>query len=162
MKYTIRDGVWETNSSSVHSMVVKNTGLRNCRLKPRADGYIHVPLHYYGLEEKYYWTQKEKLAYLLTCVAYMASCGNGTADYDRYYDDYHYQYVNDAVRHYLEEHDKRYDVLGVKVDKLEDAELDHQSIPEFGEFPIAVSIWNEESIQNFIFNSYVGLKTECD
>ena len=161
-KYTIREGVWETNSSSVHSITINPRGLRKCNLKPQADGYIHIPLRYFGKDEHTYKSQKDKLSYLLTCVAYMASCGYGDGDYERYYDDYHFKCVEDAIRHYIESSDSDYTILGIKVDHLDKAELDHQSIPEYGEFPIDVNIWDEKSIQNFVFNSYVYLHTDCD
>lgn len=165
MKLTMRNGVWETNSSSVHSITVTEKGLRKCHLKPRADGYIHVELRYFGKDDELFYGQKDKLAYLLTCVAYMCGCGYGCAiseDYERFYGSYQFQYVEEAVMHYIAEHNPEMQVKGIRVDKLEKAEIDHQSIPEYGEFPIGVSIWNEKSMQDFIFNSYVALHTDCD
>lgn len=160
MKITIREGVWETNSSSVHSISISNKGMRKCKLKPKKDGYIHVKVRYWGTDLEYFPNQKDKLSYLLTCVAYLTGCGNGWADYSNFYEDYRFKYIEEAVRHYYEETTGKYDCLGIKVDNLEKAEIDHQSIPEY-DVPF-VNVWNEKSIQEFIFNSYISLKTDCD
>ena len=161
MKYTIREGVWETNSSSVHSISISNKGLRKCRLKPREDGYIHVRARYFGRELKYYPNQKDKLTYLMVCVAYCCGSRYGCADDEQFYDDYRFKCIEEAVRHYYEETTDKHDCLGIRVDNLEKAELDHQSIPEYGDLPF-VDVWDEVSIQNFIFNSYISLKTDGD
>lgn len=161
MKMTIRRGVWETNSSSVHSLSVSNKGMRKCKLRPREDGYIHVKVRYWGLNLEYFPNQKDKLSYLLTCVAYCCGCGNGYEDYGQYYDDYRFKYIEEAVRHYYEETTGKADCLGIRVDNLKDAQIDHQSVPECGDIPF-VNVWDEKSIQNFIFNSYISLKTDCD
>lgn len=161
MKYTIREGVWETNSSSVHSISISSKGMRKCRLKPAKDGYIHVKARYFGTELKYYPNQKDKLTYLMVCVAYCCGSGYGWADYEQFYDDYRFKYIEEAVRHYYEESTGKHDCLGVRVDNLEKAELDHQSIPYGAEVPF-INVWNEKSIQEFIFNSYISLKTDCD
>lgn len=161
MKFTIREDVWETNSSSVHSLVVSDKGLRKCKLRPREDGYIHIKIRYWGKKLEYFPNQKDKLSYLLTCVAYCCGCGYGNDDYERYYDDYRFKYIEEAVVHYYEETTGKSDCLGIRVDNLADAKIDHQSIPEYGEVPF-VSVWDEKSIQNFIFNSYISLKTDHD
>ena len=161
MKRVVRKNVWETNSSSVHSLSVSKKGLEKSELEPSKDGYIHVTMQYFGRELNYYYSQMDKLCYLLVCCCYMAGCVHDINNVNTLYEDYHFQAIQEAVRHYIEQWG-RHDVLGIKVDHLELAELDHQSIPEYGEFPIDVNIWNEESIQDFIFNSYISLKTDCD
>jgi hypothetical protein len=162
MKITIREGVWETNSSSVHSLVYSEKGLRKSKFKPRVDGFIHVKVGYYGKDEKVYWSQKDKLSYLLTCVAYMCGCAYRSNDYTTYYHSYEFQQVEKAVLDYIKKDDPETTIQGIKVDNLEEAEMDHQTIPEYGEFPIPISIYWEPAIQNFIFNSYIGLETGCD
>lgn len=158
MKFTIRNKVWETNSSSVHSIVISDKGLRKSKLKPCKDGYIHIALQYFGKELCVYWEQKDKLSYLLTCAAYMAGCIYGSNDYEHFYGSYYFKNIEEAILNYINDPA----VLGIKIYDLEKAEIDHQSAPEYGEFPIDVNIWNEKSIQNFVFNSYVALKTDCD
>lgn len=163
MKLTIRDGVWETNSSSVHTLTVTEKGLRKCHLKPRDDGYIHIPLRYFGKDDEYFYNQKDKLSYLLTNVAYMCGCGYGDDDYERYYDSYQFKYVEEAILKYIAKHNPEMSVKGLRVDNLEKAEIDHQSMPEYGDFEMkSISIWNEKSMQDFVFNSYIALHTDCD
>ena len=157
-KYTIRKGVWETNSSSVHSLIVSKDGLRQSQLKVDKDGYIHIPLGRFGRDYHVYTSQEDKLSYLLTCVAYMAGCVYGNDDYEKYYSNYYFEEVEEAILDYLPEHTAK----GIKVSNLSHAELDHQSIPAYGEFPIDVNIWNPRSIQNFVFNDYIMLETESD
>ena len=69
MKSKTRKGIFETNSSSVHSLVFLNQKLSKPNLKELRidkDGVIKIPLGYFGKDYRIYSSQKEKLSYIMT------------------------------------------------------------------------------------------------
>lgn len=69
----IRKGTFETNSSSMHSLVIENDKsigeLEKSELKLNKKGEIRVYLGEYGLGLEFLETQQEKLNYLVTLIA---------------------------------------------------------------------------------------------
>jgi len=153
MKKTIRNGLFETNSSSVHTLVYKDQSLSPSRL-PIKDGKVIAHFGHFGKDFEYYETQEEKLSYLLTCLTY--SCGS-TWDADpreRLYEDLYYRDLERVVCEYA-------GANGIEIINDVVPEIDHQSQPEYyGScelFP-----YTEENFKNFIFNDNVMLHTDCD
>jgi hypothetical protein len=67
MKRKIRNSVFETNSSSMHSLsYTKYKELKKSTLEIDEDGYIHVELGDYSDIKKDLVTQKEKLAFVIS------------------------------------------------------------------------------------------------
>lgn len=64
----IRRGVFETNNSSTHSITVFSKKLSPTTLDVHDDGYIHVELGEFGWEVTTYYSQNERLSYLLTML----------------------------------------------------------------------------------------------
>lgn len=164
IKRQIRYGVFETNSSSVHTIVYSNTGMEESKFKLDKDGKIHVKLDiYFGSDECIYNTQEEKLVYLFS-FAY--------DDSSRYYDikeDDEYPYemhvIERAIMDYVE------GCTGIIIDKYTitdsdweteyDNHFDHQTSPHNGNSCI-VNLWDDWAIQTFVFNKNISLKTDCD
>ena len=69
----IRKGAFETNSSSMHSLVIENDKsigkLEKSDLKLNKEGEIKVQLGEYGCFLAFLKTQQEKLNYLVTLIA---------------------------------------------------------------------------------------------
>lgn len=65
----IRHSVFETNSSSTHSITIKHKGLGNNSMKVQDDGYIHTALGEFGWEIADYRSQEDRLSYLVTMLA---------------------------------------------------------------------------------------------
>ena len=65
----IRNNVFETNSSSVHSLVINSEGLEpsNLKIDPKTD-HIIVNTQYFGTEYNIYNDQEDKLSYLITYI----------------------------------------------------------------------------------------------
>lgn len=98
----IRNGVFETNSSSAHSLAYKNTVLRDYNYKPKDDlcfatkelhltkkpkeyeMYSYMPLYFdeYGWDGKYLRTPQEKFSYLLTQIADTSEELHKSTDYE--------------------------------------------------------------------------------
>lgn len=72
MKRRIRRGVFETNSSSMHSLTVFNDSddkiLENSNLKTDDENYLHVRLWGYGWGYDLLETQQEKLSYVIATI----------------------------------------------------------------------------------------------
>lgn len=68
MKYRIRKGVFETNSSSMHSLVIKGEKKINReQLKINEDGFIEVETDDYTWGNSLLKTAQEKLNYIVSC-----------------------------------------------------------------------------------------------
>lgn len=146
MKKQIRRNVFETNSSSVHSLVFSKDGLEPNEFNINCNGEIVV-----GLEDfegcHIYKDQYSKLSYLLTCLYYLSDC-----DVERIYDNYSFELIVKAVCSYT----------GAKTIKIIGSEgyIDHQSVP-CCDIEI-INVYNEDEVINYIFNRNIWLKTDYD
>lgn len=64
----IRNGVFETNSSSTHSICISRLGSNNDHLQKFPDGFIYVFPNKFGWEERIYNDPCTKASYCLTYV----------------------------------------------------------------------------------------------
>lgn len=152
MRRQSRNGTFETNSSSVHSLVIDNSGREPSKLTLNEDNKVIAYLGSFGKDYMLYSTQEEKLSYLLTLCKYSSSGWNLASIYE----DYNFKYIEDAIVSYIP------NCMGIEIyGDIDDGEIDHQSIPQYGEIDI-VNVYDEDSVINFVFNKYVKLKTDCD
>lgn len=144
----VRNKIFETNSSSVHSLQIDGSGIEPSKLKIDKDGYINVEFGSFGKEYRIYSSQYEKLQYLITCLYYLHN------SVEEIYDSYEFERICNAVCAYT-------GALGIKiVDDESRAYIDHQSIPY--ESIEIINTYDYDEIKNFIFNKYISLKTDCD
>lgn len=166
MNNAIRKGCFETNSSSVHTLQISKDGMSPSELKIEVDGKIRVPLRYWGREYGEYTSQLDKLSYICT----RAWCANsryvwdGSVDPDE--DNYVLGLIEEAICDYTgakgielyipprdDDADEWYDGPG----------FDHQTMPEYSDDMNGFcSVWNPDSIQNFVFNNYISFTTGSD
>lgn len=73
IKYTLRSGAFETNSSSSHTLVYNKIESENIFDfnfdKVDSDGFIHIETRYFHDDYSYVETPTDKLAYLITQIA---------------------------------------------------------------------------------------------
>ena len=152
----IRQNVFETNSSSVHSLVINSEGLEpsNLKIDPKTD-HIIVNTQYFGKEYNIYNDQEDKLSYLITYII-----TNLQSNYDdneilaiELFKDYHFINIENIIKEYC-------NCSGVIVNIDEEGGLDHQTSPHESE--CIINLYDEEEIKNFIFNKYITLKTYWD
>ena len=67
----IRKGVFETNSSSTHSITFSGKELEENKMEIDYDGYIHAKFGEFGWEVRSYYDQETKLSYLLTMAMHL-------------------------------------------------------------------------------------------
>ena len=176
MKRQIRQHVFETNSSSLHTLVISNKDMGRCHLHIKKDGYVHVNLvNYYGRDETDYTTQYEKLVYIVTWMYIYCGC-----DMEVLVDSYMWKdfidkfcdYVNDDL-HRTPKGLEEPKCLGVKIDKtINNGDfgggaydyLDHQSAPygKYDDSNCVVSLYRTNEVMNFIFNKNLWLHTDSD
>lgn len=148
MKRQIRRNVFETNSSSVHSIAITPDGREPSNLPINEQGKIEVALGYFGKEDRLYTEQIDKLSYLMTCIYYMycQDCVDMVEQRE-------FQLIEKTLCKYS-------GAAGIEVVSVNNAYLDHQSIP-YGSLEI-INVWDEDEILNFVFNKNVMLRTGCD
>jgi hypothetical protein len=151
MKRKIRTSVFETNSSSSHSLCIQNGSLDDSRLS-KVDGIIYVEGGEYGWEIESYWSQSEKLQYLFTMI--MSN---------------HYEEAPENVSQYtwLQEVIKEYTGAELQHTAPRDdfypfGYVDHQSSDTLDEFLVSDKTECKEGMKEFIFNSRYYFKTDND
>ena len=150
MKKIIRQKMYETNSSSVHTLSIDSSGLKPSNLPMDEEGYILIDYGSFGKDLEYFKTQFEKLSYLVTCCYYVSS----GFYLDDVYENYSFEQIQRAVCEYT-------GAKGIKILGKNDPDIDHQSQPE-DDWDFVINIFDEEQVINFVFNKYVALKTDCD
>lgn len=148
MKRKIRQGVFETNSSSVHSLVISNDGRESSEFKLNKDGEIEIDFGQFGKDERIYTSQYDKLSYLITCLYYLSGW-----EVEDIYDKWEFKEIQDAICKYT-------GAKGIKILGEQEPEIDHQSQPYDG--IEIINVYDEDAVINFVFNKYVSLKTDCD
>lgn len=152
--HRIRQTMFETNSSAVHSIVIKGD-LEENKIPVTPKGNIHVNLHYYGKEYNLYPTQQEKFEYAATIVAYEAvGCcpDDGVPAKEKCEDSYYYIAFCNAIR-------KRIPQFTGRLIFHSDGEwgFNHQAVDDW---PVNID-W-EDDVINFIWNPNIVLKTDSD
>lgn len=170
MKYQIRDGVFETNSSSLHTLQISFKGIQKCKLKIDDDGYIHVNLNtYFGKEFNDYTGQADKLKYVCTWMYIYYGCNLEQLEegYEwRNFIDAFCEYVNDVNNKATINWGK--ECFGIKVNPVLGEEqwnyLDHQNQPygNYDDENCIIALYRSEDLVNFVFNPMMWLRTDCD
>jgi len=167
MKRVIRNNTFETNSSSVHTLVYLNQKLSKSKLKINANGIIEIPLKYFGKNFKEYSSQEDKLSYVMT--AFWCYFGEDISMFEgdewktSYWED-----VKDALIEYINKNktSKRECVdivpyLLYDPDYDHDAGFDHQTYPTDLSDCI-VDLYRPHAVVEFVFNKDIVLQTDCD
>lgn len=172
MKSKIREGIFETNSSSIHSLVLLNQELSKPNLRElriNKDGVIKIPLGYFGKNYRIYSSQKEKFSYIMT--TFYCWFGEDITKFENK-DDWHNSYwedIKEAIISYInascpEKHcTDIVPILPKRTKNHYDWEVgfDHQTYPSYLE-DCVVNLYVPQKVVEFIFNKNVALETNCD
>lgn len=152
----IRNKVFETNSSSVHSLVINSEGLEpsNLKIDSKSD-HIIVNTQYFGSEYNIYNNQEDKLSYLITYIItdLQSKYDNDEILAVELFKDYRFINIENIIKNYC-------NCSGIIVNIDEEGGFDHQTSPH--ESGCIINLYDEEEIKNFIFNKYISLKTTWD
>lgn len=143
-----RNNVFETNSSSVHTISISKDGLEPSKLYVNENDEITVKLGLFDCNGEL-TTQDEKLSYLMTCMHYI---------YPNISDKNSHVYLYEQVKEVICEYANAEDIMLTNIDN---AYIDHQSVP-YDTDDLIINIYDEESIIDFIFNKYITVKMYRD
>lgn len=156
MKRQIRSGLFETNSSSVHTIVVKHKGDYKMKLK-RSRKAPQVVIGYcrdysdYGREEPYIMSkQQEKFEYVLSLIIYKYQWSYGEAE-----ESWEFGVLLEALKSVDNT------VVDIMVKDRHKAGFDHQTAPDGYSYGV-VNLYNERDIRKFIFNDNIMLELGFD
>lgn len=157
----IRRDVFETNSSSTHSISVKaNSKLEKSYLLVNEDNYIEAAFGEFGWEIASYNFQHEKLSYLLTICAqingfdfYCKSLREFEVELDKFYSCSDFHMIADAICAYT-------GCKGIIMDARE-GYVDHQSYEDYTSLSDYLDSWGV-SIEEFVFGNAVIVNTDND
>lgn len=149
----VRINVFESNSSATSSLCIASEGMQESYLHTDDEGYILTDFGDFEYGAGEFWTQYDKLSFLVTCCYYF----NGWDEDVTAENCYQFKNIEEAVCEYT-------GAPGIRIlHRSVSWGFDHQIQPEYGEFPLDyVDVWDKESIQSFIFNSLIGLKIGHD
>ena len=152
----IRRNVFETNSSSTHSISFssRDEALEESVLKVANDGYIHIGFGEFGWEIETYSSQGSKLSYLLTMIA----CVNGLTP-SWYEKDFGYlrteitelddfKTLNDEIIEYTRCE------YGLYIDESY-GYIDHQSFEDYRSLKDFLNDWGVKNCIEFIFGNVI-------
>ena len=151
-----RKGIFETNSSSTHCLVVRAHEDYDNTHKIRLDakGYINVN-GWNQINNTVAYGFYEKLAYMLSWM-YLRDYGYypeseedkfayPSDDFDSTNEDDYKTILKVIKNHYPE-------VNGFQVNKVSDIEFDHQTAPDGYYCGFIIDIWNLEQLEGYLFN----------
>lgn len=149
MRRHIRRNVFESNSSSVHTLVLTGVEREPNKLALDKNGYIHIDYSTFDSRYDVYSSQYEKLSYLATLCYY---CTN--YDIEETCSTSQFKALEKAVMEYT-------GCKGIVIDAEDQPYIDHQSLPWYGEIEF-LDIYDKDAVIDFVFNKYASLETSRD
>jgi hypothetical protein len=123
MGMNIRKSIFETNSSSSHTVTYRANDSKDATATfdfRARDGVIKLPLTYYGWEYRHYNTPRDKLLYVLTYVMVLCYCEMST-NHAKYWPEDVYL---EERKNYIREHINEWGEHASPQDKLYEKEYD--------------------------------------
>jgi len=158
----IRNMVFETNSSSTHSITLR--GMKDSMDMPYEENNIEISFGEYGWEQQQYYDYKDKLSYVLTMIQYRLpykwdseEMGKNivntilTSNYYKWLEEMVWEYCKKSIS--VEQNESDWSPAGY---------IDHQSTDILDEWWSDDEIEFKNNMKNFIFNSKYGFVTDND
>jgi hypothetical protein len=170
MKRQIRKSVLETNSSSMHSLTIKNGKLEESHLYvSNYDNKVETGFGEYGWEIENYADQNNKLRYILT----MCACteGRDLVSPEEFYETEGFKSISQAVANYCNCDGIKIKANSMTTEHLDycdkdylnfDGYIDHQSCEDYESVADFLSQHGISSVEDFIFNNGIIVHTDND
>ena len=143
----VRNGMFETNSSAAHTLVVADSGLEPSHLPLDENGYILAAFGNFDRDYHIYSSQEDKLSYLLTECYYLNGWNDMVEEMSSFKD------IEEYICDYA-------GARGIRILRRVEPSINHQEQPEYG-FHF-VNEWDEGTVINFVFNKHISIKTDSD
>ena len=169
MKRQIRRSVFETNSSSMHSLTIRNGHTNKSDLRVGDDNKVEIDFGEFGWEICDYSDQYTKLQYILT----MCACTEGSSCItpEKFYETDGFKSISNAIARHCD-----CDGIRIKDDCLRtghwdysnedyldfDGYIDHQSCEDYSSVSDYLEQHNISSVEAFIFNDGIIVHTDND
>lgn len=159
----IRNNVFETNSSSTHSITLQ--GLKDKMVTLYEEDNIEIRFGEYGWEQEQYYGYQDKLSYVLTMIQYHLNYKWDSKEVDKenivntILSSKYYEWLGELVWEYCK---KTISVKSNNDDWCPAGYVDHQSTDVLDDW------WSEdkeqfkENMKQFIFNEKYGFVTDND
>lgn len=167
----VRPNVFETNSSSSHSLSIRKGKLEKSNLRVSSvDNKVHVEFGEFGWEVETYDSQEDKLSYL--CTMLIETEGRKLNKVEDFYETKGYLAINEAISSYC-------NCKGICIDSnielmsyprsdgstyfylSHDGYIDHQSHEDYSSVQEFLDDYSTDII-NFVFNDGVSVRTDND
>lgn len=170
MKKQIRRNVFETNSSSTHSISIRKGDISNSYLKvDEYDNKVHVSFGEYGWGYETLNTQYERLSYL--CTMLLETEANKISNIKDIFETDGFKEINKIISNkcncdgiHFDDKIKisSYNYNGDNVNYVDiDGYIDHQSCEDYSNINEFLKDWNTD-IENFIFNDNISVIIDND
>lgn len=167
----IRRGVFETNSSSVHSITIIKDTIDSNKMAINDDGLIEVDAGEFGWGVERHRDQYTKLSYLVMMA--LETEGSECETVEQFYETEGFQKINSEIASYCA--CKGVTVPGLKIEKHSykdsknedrfyidhDGYIDHQSCEDYGSLQEFLDS-NNVGVIEFVFNSSLILEISND
>lgn len=169
MKRQIRRSVFETNSSSMHSLTIRKGKTNSSNLHIGNDNKVEIDFGEFGWEISNYPDQYSKLQYILT----MCACTEGynCITPDEFYETEGFKSISNAIASHC-----NCDGIRIKDDCLRtghwdycnedyldfDGYIDHQSCEDYLSVADFLKQNNISSVEEFVFNDGIIVHTDND
>mgnify|MGYP007070228522 CR=1 FL=1 len=151
-KVVVRKGIFETNSSSVHTLTIDATGMEPSHLPMTRDHRVIGHFGTFGKNREIFSEQSEKFSYIISQLYYI----NGY-DKDLIKETVAFENLEEALMDYIP------GCTGIHIsNNPSEPDIDHQSLWDSDWDSRWFSFYDKKSIQEFIFNKYISIKTDCD
>lgn len=165
MKKKIREGVWETNSSSTHSLSISrmhNYDYTSLRKHIDLDGVLHIVPEEFEWEEREYRLPYNKIQYAFEMI-YMTEFSydeRKTLSVDEIYESEGFQALKETILENIPE------CKDVVVEPIDDmcfplGHIDHQSCECYESLQHFLNDY-DVTLEEFIFNTEIILRTDND
>ena len=181
MKRVIRNNIWESNSSSTHSVSVSKYSNKYWKISPAPDGYVHCSFGEFGWEVEDYCDPGMKLSYALTMVAetecfkthWNGATVDGFKTEEEFYETDGFKLINECVKNVCNCDGVIVDNPGIKFREYETNSgkmsgyvehygyIDHQSYENYNNLQEFLDDYGVD-IEHFIFDKSVVLHTDND
>lgn len=169
MKRVLRSKVFETNSSSCHTISIEKDG----EMQPgnsipvnKQDDKVHIEFGEFGWEERVYTDPYTKLQYLLTMV--LMTEEENIKSIEDYYETEGFKMINKVIKEVcncdgieIENHDIHIETYDDDSWMDHNGYIDHQSCEDYANLKEFLDDHNID-VERFIFDSSVELITDND
>ena len=169
MKRVIRNEVWETNSSSVHTLTFCGKKSMYYGMDVEQDGYVHSHFDDYGWYHEplddMYW----RLSYILTMAAEIERRNETYHDEESFYQTESFKMIEDVVKEHVDCKGIKIDYNGIEMYQGKYGEyvvfngfLDHQSWEDYNSLDDFLKDSGVDSIERFVFDYSVVMFIDND